>query len=261
MAMQPIRFEDGAAYEQMMGVWSRSAGEIFLDWIAPPSGLRWLDIGCGNGAFTELIIQRCSPAEVQGIDPSEGQLAYARTREAATKAQFRVGQAMALPCPDNSFDAAVMALVIFFVPDPAKGVAEMARVVKPGGTVAAYAWDVCSDGFPWDPMWAGLDALNIPFPRPPSSDASRMERLQQLWAAAGLTSIETREIKVERTFASFDEYWSFGMTSNAGLALAGASQEQITKLKALTRDRLSIHSDGRVTGQARANAVKGRVPG
>ena len=138
MADQPIRFNDGAAYERMMGTWSRFAGDIFLDWLAPPSGLRWIDIGCGNGAFTERLVERCAPAEVQGIDPSEGQLAFARARPAARVAEFRRGDAMALPFSTNSFDAAVMALVIFFVPDPAKGVAEMVRVVGPGGTVATY---------------------------------------------------------------------------------------------------------------------------
>ena len=146
MAEQQIRFDDGAAYERMMGIWSRFAGDIFLDWLAPRPGLRWIDIGCGNGAFTELLVERCAPAEVQGIDPSEGQLAFARTRPAARVAEFRQGDAMALPFSDGRFDAAVMALVIFFVPDPPKGVAEMARVVCPGGTVATYAWDMLGGG-------------------------------------------------------------------------------------------------------------------
>jgi SAM-dependent methyltransferase len=76
MTEQQIRFDDGAAYEQMMGVWSRSAGEIFLDWLATPSSLKWIDVGCGSGAFTQLLVDRCSPLEVQGIDPSEDQLAF-----------------------------------------------------------------------------------------------------------------------------------------------------------------------------------------
>ena len=134
MVEQKIRFDDGAAYEQMMGIWSRFAGEIFLDWLAPLSGLRWIDVGCGNGAFTQLLVERCAPAEVQGIDPSEGQLAFARTRSTSRVAEFRQGDAMALPFPAGRFDAAVMALVLIFVPDPAKGIAEMARVVRPGGT-------------------------------------------------------------------------------------------------------------------------------
>src|SRR5216684_2398081 len=108
MTEPQIRFDDGAAYERMMGKWSRLAGEIFLDWLAPPAGLRWIDVGCGNGAFTELVVERCAPAEVHGIDPSEGQLAFARARGAARVAEFRQGDAIALPFPDNSFDLAVM---------------------------------------------------------------------------------------------------------------------------------------------------------
>ena len=75
MAAQQIRFEDGAAYERFMGAWSRLVGDIFLDWLMPPRGLRWIDIGCGSGAFSELLVERCAPAELLGIDPSEAQLA------------------------------------------------------------------------------------------------------------------------------------------------------------------------------------------
>jgi len=162
MAGQQIRFDDGAAYERMMGTWSRLAGNIFLDWLAPRPGLRWIDIGCGSGAFTELLVERCAPTEVQGIDPSEAQLAFARARPAARLAQFRRGDATALPFPDGRFDGAVMALVIFFVPEPAKGVAEMVRVVRPGGTVATYAWDMV--GGEADPCRDARDGPQAPAP-------------------------------------------------------------------------------------------------
>src|SRR4051812_20943515 len=134
MADQQIRFDDGEAYEKMMGVWSQIAGEKFLDWLAAPADLHWVDIGAGNGAFTELIVQRCNPAAVDGVDPSEGQLNFARKRPASRVAKFTQGDAMALPYADKSFDVATMALVIFFVPQPPKGVAEMVRVLRPGGT-------------------------------------------------------------------------------------------------------------------------------
>src|SRR4051794_18990953 len=112
MASNEIRFDDGAAYERYMGIWSQLVGDLFLDWLAPKPAQRWLDVGCGNGAFTEMLVERCAPVSVHGIDPSEAQLAYARTRPASRIAQFRPGDAMALPFPNYTFDAAVMPLVI-----------------------------------------------------------------------------------------------------------------------------------------------------
>ena len=65
-------FDDSAAYERFMGRWSRAAGEVFVDWLAPPAGARWLDVGCGTGVFTELILDTCLPSAVFGVD-SEGE--------------------------------------------------------------------------------------------------------------------------------------------------------------------------------------------
>jgi ubiquinone/menaquinone biosynthesis C-methylase UbiE len=151
------------------------------------SGVAWIEVGCGSGAFTELLCDRCAPARLEGVDPAEAQLAFARTQPGISSANFRQGDATALPFPENSFDAAVMALVIFFVPDPAKGVAEMARVVAPGGTVAAYAWDLPGlpgGGTPTEPIQAELRAMGINPPVPPSADASRIETLRELWCGA-----------------------------------------------------------------------------
>lgn len=261
MAQPAIRFEDGAAYERGMGQWSRPAGEIFLDWLAPDPGLRWIDVGCGSGAFTELVVQRCAPIEAQGIDPSEAQLAFARSRPGARGAEFRIGDAMALPFADNRFDAATMALVIFFVPDPAKGVAEMVRVVRPGGIVAAYAWDMASGGFPFAPIQAGMRASGITPPMPPSIDASRVEAMRDLWTHAGLEAIEQREITVQRSFADFEDYWSQStITGSMHPTIAAMSPEDAAKFKQRVREHLPADADGRVTWRARANAIKGRVP-
>src|SRR5262249_28187681 len=120
-------FSDGKAYERLMGRWSQPVGEAFLDWLDGPQGVRCSDIGCGNGAFTEVLVKRCAPASVAAIDPSEGQLAYARKRPTTTMVQFRQSDSQALPYADGSFDAVAMALVITFIPDAAKAIAEMAR--------------------------------------------------------------------------------------------------------------------------------------
>jgi ubiquinone/menaquinone biosynthesis C-methylase UbiE len=261
MAEQQIRFNDGAAYERMMGAWSRLAGDVFLDWLAPRAGLRWIDIGCGTGAFTERLIELCAPAEVQGIDPSEGQLAFARTRPAARVAQFRQGDAMALPFPKDSFDAAIMALVIFFVPDPAKGVAEMVRVVAPGGTVATYAWDMLGGGFPGEPIHAEMRTMGITPLLAPSLDASRIETMRELWTGAGLDAIETREITALRTFADFDDFWTINlMAANISPIVAALPPGDAERLKMGVRARLPADAAGRITYASRANAVKGRTP-
>ncbi|HZT51762.1 MAG TPA: class I SAM-dependent methyltransferase [Stellaceae bacterium] len=262
MAEPPIRFDDGAAYERMMGVWSQSAGRVFLDWLAPAKGLSWIDVGCGSGAFSELIFRSAAPAEIQGVDPSEGQLAFARTRPAAALAQFRQGDAMALPFPDGRFDVAVMALVIFFVPDAAKGVAEMARVTRPGGVVAAYAWDMPGGGFPLEPIQAEMRELGMRPPRPPSAAASRLAAMQALWSGAGLEAVETRVIEVSRTFADFAEFWSIsGTSASLRAVLAAMPAADRAELEARVRRRLPADAAGRITYGARANAVKGRVPG
>jgi ubiquinone/menaquinone biosynthesis C-methylase UbiE len=261
MAEQAIRFEDGDAYERTMGVWSRLAGDVFADWLALSPGLGWVDVGCGSGAFSELLAQRCAPTEIQGIDPSEAQLAYARGRPAARVAEFRQGDAMALPFENNRFDAAVMALVIFFVPDPAKGVAEMARVVRPGGMVAAYAWDILGGGFPYAPIQAELRALGITPPLPPSVDASRIAALNELWLGAGLEGVETREITVQRQFADFEDFWSFTtMATIVRPVLDTMAQDETDRLKARVRAHLDQDETGGFGYRARANAIKGRVP-
>jgi SAM-dependent methyltransferase len=260
VAEQQIRFDDGAAYERMMGTWSRFAGEIFLDWLALPKGLRCVDVGCGNGAFTELLIERCAPVEVQGIDPSQAQLDFAKTRPAGRIAKFQQGDAMALPFADNQFDAAFMALVIFFVPEPAKGVAEMARVVRPGGTVAAYAWDLPGGGFPMEPVFSELRALGQKVLGPPRPEASAMQAMRELWTGAGLQEVETRKITVQRTFANFDEFWATSTaTGSIKPTLAALSAGDLENVKSRARGKLPADASGRITYGAFANAVKGRV--
>jgi ubiquinone/menaquinone biosynthesis C-methylase UbiE len=260
--MPELRFDDGAAYEQVMGVWSRSVGEVFLDWLRPKQGLRWIDVGCGSGAFTELIVARCAPLDVQAIDPSEGQLAFARSRPGARGAVFQTGDAMTLPFPAASFDVAVMALVLVFVPDPSKGVAELARVVRPGGLVATYMWDMLGGGFPLDPILDEMRAMELAPTRPPHMEVSSLAALQRFWSAAGLLEIATREIIVQRTFAGFDEFWNVETKSpSIAPVIAAMPAADVTALMQRVRARLPADADGSITYSARAHAISGRKPG
>lgn len=136
---------------------------------------------------------------------------------------------MELPFPDSRFDLAVMALVIFYVPEPAKGVAEMERVVAPGGTVAAYAWDIVNDGSPTGPIQIEMRAIGLTPPKPPSVDASRVESLRDLWAGAGLVMVETRQIVVKRTYADFEDFWATTLTMpNIGPPIAALARPMLS---------------------------------
>lgn len=256
-----MRFDDGAGYERYMGKWSQLVGHEFLQWLAPKSRLRWLDVGCGNGAFTEMLIERCAPAAVHGVDPAEGQIAFARSRPASRMATFQLGDAMALPFPDHSFDAAVMPLVLFFVPKPPQGVAEMVRVVCAGGLVTAYSWDMIGGGFPYQSLQAQMREMNAIVKVAPSPDSSRLNVLRELWLGAGLQAVETHEITVQRTYEDFEDYWNTilkGPSVRPGLS--AMTSENLAKLKFQMRVRLPPDANGCITCSARANAIKGRVP-
>ena len=254
-----IRFEDGAAYETYMGIWSRKVGEEFLAWLKPPRDLSWLDVGCGNGAFTALLAERAKPLSIIGVDPSPAQLDFARTRPGVSIARFEAGHAMELPAADDSVDAAVMALVIAFVPDPAKGVAEMARVVKPGGLVSAYMWD-WPEGFPFHHSHKIIEDRGLPAIAPPSWEASREARLVELWQGAGLADVESRAITVERTFPDFETLWAITLTGPRVATLAATlSPEVKAEIRQTLKDMLRVDEGRPVTLKATANAVKGRV--
>jgi len=257
-----ITFDDGDAYEDFMGQWSLLAGNAFLDWLRPAPGLRWVDVGCGNGAFTELLAERCAAKDLQGIDPSEGQLAFARRRLAAGRATFRQGDAMALPWRDGQFDAAAMALVIFFVPQPARGVAEMVRVIRPGGGVCAYAWDILGGGFPYFALQDEMAAMGLQPMMPPRAEAAQLDALRRSWSDAGLVDVETHQLVVRRTHADFDAFWKAARNGPAiAPRLAKLPAGGAETLRERVRRRLPAAADGSITIEARANAVRGRKPG
>lgn len=259
MQTPDMMFQDGAAYERMMGRWSQRVGTRFLDWLGASPGLDWLDAGCGNGAFTEIIANRFAPARLTGIDPSSGQIAYARRRPGTRAASFEVGDAQSLPFADASFDVGVMALVIAFIPDPARGIAELARVTRPGGLVATYMWDLPT-GVPLAPMQRALAALGHPAPQPPSAAASSRDALGALWQGAGLTGVDTETLPLTVTFEDFEDFWqsNFQSVGPLGAVLSSLPEAEREKLRATLKESLPTDAGGRISYGAVANAVKGR---
>lgn len=249
-------FQNPAGYERYMSAWSRAAGAQFLDWLALPQGQRWLDVGCGSGAFTALLAERAAPAELHGIDRSPAMLAYARER-LPHSVQLHEGDAAALPFSDASFDAAVMPLVIVFLDEPLRAVAEMRRVVRPGGVVATYIWAL-PDGFPYHTAFTILRDIGVLPDRAASDDSTELPQLQALWQRAGLHNVTTAAFSVSHRCPDFAAWWqALQDSASIGERLAALSDDARQAVQEAARTRLPIAADGSITITARAHAVRG----
>jgi SAM-dependent methyltransferase len=253
-----VAFNDADAYERYMGQWSRAAGEKFLAWLAPPKNVRWLDLGCGTGAFTDLIVKHCSPASTAGVDPAPAQVEYAQTRFPA--ADFRVGDAMALPFRDKEFDIVASALVLHFIPDRAKAFAEMLRVTKAGGIVAGYTWErsTTSKGAPYVPMMKGLQSIGIEPATSPTVPEANLDGLRTSLERAGFHDIEVTIIEATHGYRDFDDYWTVQtMTFHpVGKTIATLDEVKRTTLRDVMRKALPLDVNGRITYKVRAVAFK-----
>jgi len=262
MAETKVTFDASDDYERFMGRWSRAIGEKFLTWLAPTADSRWLDIGCGTGAFSELILRRCAPKAIVGIDPSSAQIEYAQ--KLLPSAKFQVADSMELPFGDSEFDIAASALVIHFIPDRTRAFAEMRRVLRPGGLVAGYTWKrtAAADFAPYVPMLRGVESVGGEALRSPLVPEGSIDGMHAALAAAGYDAIAVMEIEVTQSFRDFDEYWEVQTLpfSPPGKSVARLDNDQRARLRDLLRKTLPIASDGSITYSATALAGKARRP-
>ncbi|WP_214323828.1 class I SAM-dependent methyltransferase [Nonomuraea sediminis] len=256
-------WEVGGAYEDYIGRWSRSVAAAFVSWLAVPAGRRWLDVGCGTGALTAAVLDAAEPAEVVGVDPSDGFLAHARRLGADPRVRFETAEAGALPFQDGRFDAVVSGLVLNFVPDARAAVAELARVAAPGGTVAAFVWDYAGRMGIIRTFWAVAAELDpdaeeldegVRFP------LCRPEPLRGLWGGMGEVLVEP--IEVAAVFRDFEDYWRpfLGGQGPAPAYAVSLPEERRAALRDRLRERLPAAPDGSITLPARAWAVRGVTP-
>jgi len=257
-----VAFNDADAYERFMGRWSRAVGTQFIEWFAPPTNARWLDLGCGTGVFTELILKICAPAAVTAIDPAPEQVAHARKQPAARHADFQVGDAQSLPFEDASFDVIASALVINFIPDRRKAVQEMRRVARPGGMIGAYVWDYLEERTAGSSLRLGLRDIGVEPPSMPGAVDASIPALTALFRQAGLEALSCHSIDVTLTFPDFDDFWTSQMPSFTPQTrlIRALPKTQQNDLKEAVKRRLSIGPGGSVSHTARANAIKARVP-
>lgn len=255
----------GDLYEPYVGRWSRRVAREFLTWLAVPEGKDWLDVGCGTGALSQTITETANPHSVIGIDPSPDYIEYARAHIASPRARFEVGDAQSLPLGAAALDAAVGGLVLNFVPQPPRAVAEMTRVVRPGSIVAAYVWDYAGQMELMRHFWDAAVALD---PDAAELDEGRRfpicqpTRLAELFAQAGLAGVEIRPIDVATDFRDFDDYWSpflGGQGPAPGYAMS-LTEERRAALRERIRSALPITKDGSIHLIARAWAARGRKP-
>jgi SAM-dependent methyltransferase len=252
----------GDRYEAYMGRWSRQLAPRFLDWLEAEDGLDWLDIGCGTGALSAAIIERCHPKSLIAIDSSEGFVASARATIPDLRAEFRIGDAEAMAIATASRDVVVSALSMNFIIDRWSALGEMKRIARAGGMIGFYVWDYPNGGVEfmqafWDAA-GDLDEGARDLSEDKRFPFCTQDGLTSLMRGAGLTRVECTAIEAPTLFRDFEDYWR-PFTLGAGPApgyCASLPPEERERLKEKLSDSLPRGKDGSIAFRARAWAVK-----
>ncbi len=256
---------DGEAYERYVGRWSRPVAREFLAWLKVPAGCSWLDVGCGAGALTKAILEDAHPEHVLGVEPAESFLANARARIRDDRAAFARGSGGDIPAASATFDAVVSGLVLNFIADLEDALAEMRRVGKVGGTLAAYVWDYAEGAQFIRAFWAAaleLDPSATAFDEGRRFPLCQPEPLKNAFERAGLVEVAVRAIVTPTRFKNFDDYW-LPFTAGVGPApgyVASLGEAERKRLREQLRSTLPVAEDASIPLFARAWAVRGTVP-
>ena len=249
----------GDKYDRFMGRYSRELAPRFIEFAGVESGMTAVDVGCGPGALAERLVEQLGAERVAAADPSEPFVAAAGER--APGADVRLAPAEELPWDDDAFDAALSQLVVNFMRDADAGVAQMRRVVRPGGVVAACTWSYGEDMEMLRGFWDAARKLDSGAPDEGSTMPYRStEELGELWRRVGLGDVETDHLRVETSYTGFDDLWepfTYGV-GPAGAYLARLEPEQREALRTNFFTGLGEPS-GPFTLSATACAVRGRA--
>ena len=258
---------DGEGYELQMGRWSRLLADPFLEFVGTAADESLLDVGCGTGALADALKRRCEFKQLVGIDFSSAYIAHAAGRNVDPRIIFEVGDACALVQPARTFDRVFALLVLHFVPRAEQAIAEMRRVAKPGGTVAAAVWDA-RGGFVANRIFFDTAAALDPragerrarnYTRP----MTRPGELGCAWRDAGLRDVVETALAVRMKFSSFTDYWApyEGKDGPGAEYMATLGNAERLRLRDAVRlAYLDGEADGPRSYAAIAWAVKGVAP-
>ena len=254
-------WERGSPNENYIGRWSRRIAPLFLSWLDQPANRRWLDVGCGTGALSAAVLDRCAPGRLIGVEPSEGFRTLA-AQNLGSQLVVLAGDAAALPLDSRTCDVVVSGLVLNFVPDLSKVLAEMMRVAVPGGTIAAYVWDYAGrmeiiKSF-WDAA-VSLDQAASPLHEGVRFPVCNPSALKDAFERAGLGRVETTSLEVTAEFADFEDYWGpfLGGQGPAPAYAMSLSDGKRAALRARLEAALPAGANNTICLPARAWAVRG----
>jgi len=226
------------SYDRFMGRYSIQLGPQLADLAGVAAGQRVLDVGCGPGALTGELVRRVGPESVSAADPSEPFVEAARGRYPGV--DVRRSPAEDLPFDDGTFDASIAQLVVHFMAEPVRGLREMARVTRAGGTVAACVWDHAGSGGPLSVFWDAARSIDPDVPDESRLAGAREGHLVDLFLAAGLAGVEDAVVEACVDHATFDEWWepfTLGV-GPAGALVAGLDPDRRDALRDACRARL-----------------------
>jgi SAM-dependent methyltransferase len=218
------------AYGRFMGRYSEQLAVRFADFAGVAAPATALDVGCGPGALTAVLVDRLGDAWVAAVDPSPSFAAAAGARFPG--ADVRRAAAEQLPFDDDTFDLVLAQLVVHFMTDSVRGLAEMVRVARPGATIAACVWDYAAGRSPLDPFWAAARDITPGLQDETGLAGARKGQLAQLFAAVGLPDADSGGLPVEVRYPTFDDWWE---PYTLGVGPAGV---HVGSLQPQDRDRL-----------------------
>ena len=255
-------WHSGVAYERFMGRWSNLIAQKFLRWLAIPPARVWLDVGCGTGSITRLILEFYQPKEIYAMDASSEFISHAQRTITHPAVHFKVGLAQSLDLDSNSMDAAVSGLVINHIPQPEDAIKEMLRVTKPGGTVGIFLWDYAEGmqmlRYFWDAA-IELDRNASKFDEGIRFPICREGQLETRMREVGLKQVEAYPIEINTVFRNFDDYWQPFLLNvgPASIYVMSLTSEGRQKIEDKLHKALPMADDGSISLTARAWAVKG----